>query len=79
MTKSNKYVYLILTIGFVFFEMMVPAMIDACSVCFGDPTSPMSYGLKMGIVSLLVVLTFVLSGLAVFFLQVRKRARENVI
>ena len=46
---------------------------QACSVCFGDPQSSLTIGLKMGILTLLVVLFGVLGSFAYFFLQLKKR------
>lgn len=36
----------------------------ACSVCFGDPDSPMSRGVVMGVVVLVGIIGFVLLGVA---------------
>ena len=36
----------------------------ACSVCFGDPESPMSQGVVWGVVAMIGVVGFVLIGVA---------------
>ncbi len=36
----------------------------ACSVCFGDPDSPMSRGVVMGVMVLVGIIGFVLLGVA---------------
>ena len=47
----------------------------ACSVCFGDPNSPMSKGLMMGIFTLLGVTTVVLASFGAFFCYLYKRSK----
>jgi hypothetical protein len=45
----------------------------ACSVCFGDPNSPMTHGAKAGVVVLLGVVVVVLGGiLSVTFYWIRR-------
>jgi hypothetical protein len=45
----------------------------ACSVCFGDPNSPMTHGAKAGVVVLLGVVVAVLGGiLGVAFYWIRR-------
>ena len=46
---------------------------SACSVCFGDPNSPMTHGAKAGVVVLLGVVVAVLGGiLGVAFYWIRR-------
>ena len=47
----------------------------ACSVCGGDPASPLTAGMNMAIVALLVITGGVLSACSAFFLYLRRRAR----
>jgi len=47
----------------------------ACSVCYGDPESPMIIGMNMGILTLLIFVIGTLASFAVFFLNLRKRAK----
>ena len=47
----------------------------ACSACFGDPTSPLTKGLKMGIVFMLVVVVGVLTGIASIAFSWSRRAK----
>lgn len=44
-----------------------------CSVCFSDPTSPMTQGYNYAILALLGVTFAVLGFFAVFFMNIRKR------
>jgi len=51
-----------------------PHVASACSVCFGDPTSPASKGLAWGVFALLGVVLLVLSGFTAFFIFLARRA-----
>ncbi len=51
-------------------------MISFCSVCFGDPLSPLSKGLSFGILALLAVVFIVLFSFAGFFWNIRNRTRK---
>jgi len=47
----------------------------ACAMCYGAKTdSPLAAGMNWGIMSLLVVVVFVLSSVASFFIYLAKRA-----
>ncbi len=53
----------------------LPHSAAACAACFGKSDSPMAHGMNMGILTLLIVVVFVLSGFAAFFVYlVRKSA-----
>lgn len=47
----------------------------ACAVCYGAKDSPLTKGLTVGIITLLIVLSAVLSCVVVFLLGVRKRSK----
>jgi len=63
---------------FLTFFLGMPEAAEACSVCFGNPESSMTKGLQMGITVLLGVLVVVLGSFALFFLNLRKKARQAV-
>ena len=46
----------------------------ACSVCAGDPVSPMSHGVRAGVLALLGVAGVVLAGLASLLIFWMRRA-----
>ena len=46
-----------------------------CSVCFGDPSSPLTQGYNYAVFALLGVVVLVLGAFASFFLGIRKRAK----
>jgi hypothetical protein len=52
----------------------MPGSVSACSVCFGDPTSPASRGLAWGVFALLGVVLIVLGGFTAFFIFLARRA-----
>lgn len=49
-----------------------------CSVCFGDPASPLTQGYNYGIMSLLGIISIVLLCFAVLFINIYKRNRSSV-
>ena len=50
---QNKIFIIILTI--------IPSLLFPCAVCYGDPESPMSHGMNMGVLTLLGFIFFVLA------------------
>jgi hypothetical protein len=52
----------------------LPNMASACATCFGKSDSRLAHGMNMGILSLLVVVVFVLSAFAAFFVFLARRA-----
>ncbi|PYJ87503.1 MAG: hypothetical protein DME22_01400 [Verrucomicrobia bacterium] len=51
-----------------------PQPLWACAACFGKSDSDLAKGMNWGILSLLAVVVFVLSGFAAFFIYLAKRA-----
>lgn len=64
----------ILFSALIFSALLAPAPAMACAACFGKSDSKMAEGMNMGILSLLVVITTVLFGMACFFVFLAKRA-----
>ena len=56
-----------------------PAVVQACSVCYGDPDSSMSRGLGWGIVTLLGVVLAVLGGISTFFVYIAKKSPTDKV
>jgi hypothetical protein len=48
--------------------------VSACSVCFGNPESPLAQGVGWGVVSLLGVVLSVLGGIAGFFVYLARKS-----
>ena len=53
---------------------LLPATASACAACFGKSDSPMAKGMNAGIFALLLVITSVLLGVAIFFAFILRRA-----
>jgi hypothetical protein len=48
-----------------------------CSVCFGDPASPMTQGYNYGILALLAVTFVILISFGMLFWNIRQRTLKN--
>jgi len=56
--------------------LLTPSVSLACSVCFyGTSDDPMNFALKMGIVSLLLILIVIMGLFIKFFLSIRNRSK----
>jgi hypothetical protein len=53
---------------------LTPVPMQACAVCFGQSDDAMAHGMNMGIFALLLVVLFVLSGIAAFGIFLMRRA-----
>jgi predicted transporter len=54
----------------------IPALAEACPVCFGNANSAQSRGMQAGIAALLVVTVAVLASIAgFFFIYLRRRIK----
>ena len=66
----------ILRLGLMTFAALPTKICWACSMCFyGSPKSTANTALRMGVLSLFIILLGVLFAFAKFFLNIRKRAR----
>jgi len=66
----NRFLKLVTVLVVFYVEMLQNSW--ACSVCFGDPNSPMVHGAKAGVVVLLGIVCGVLGGIlavAVFWIR----------
>jgi hypothetical protein len=64
----------------LFAALILPAILQsgaaqACSVCFGDPNSGMSKGIKAGVLLLILVVSGVLGGIASVVISWSRRAK----
>lgn len=55
---------------------MIPYVVTACAVCFGDPEAPLSKGVMAGVAFLIVVIASVLGAIALVAFRWARRARE---
>ena len=51
-------------------------LVLACSVCFGDPTSPLTKGATVGVLFLMGVVAFILGWIATLAFLWARRARK---
>ncbi len=59
----------------VYLLVGAPSLAQACSVCFGNPDSPHTQGMRSAILFLLTIIGGVLVAFAAFFLRLRRLAR----
>lgn len=55
--------------------LLVPRAVLACPVCFGNSDSLLVSATNLGIMALLGIVAFVLSGFAAFIVHLNRRAR----
>ena len=58
--------------------ILIPRIAAACSVCYGEPGSPLAEGVNWGVMVLLGVTFFVLSCFIYFFVAIWRRSRAAV-
>ena len=56
--------------------LALPAVGEACAVCFGGVDSPMTKGMNNGILSLLGILGLVQAGFVALFIKFRQPSRQ---
>ncbi len=56
-------------------SLVLPRTSEACTICFGDPSSPMAMGTSWGILFLLCVTFGMLGAFGYFFLYLVRRSR----
>ena len=61
-------------VGLLVTFMFQPISALACAACYGQSDSPMAHGFNWGILSLLGVVGFVLTGISGFFVYLGKRS-----
>lgn len=54
-----------------------PQALFACAACFGQSDDKMAQGMNAGIMTLLVIIATVLTGVAAFFIHVARRAARQ--
>lgn len=56
------------------FLAIVPSVAPACSICYGDPDSPVSQGLTWAILALATIVVAVLGAVVAFFVHASRKA-----
>jgi hypothetical protein len=59
------------------FALAQPASVSACATCFGASDSPLAQGMNWGILTLLVIIFSVLTGIVGFFVHLGWRGRTG--
>ena len=64
---QSKFIFILIT--------LIPGYIFPCAVCYGNPNSPMTHGMNMGVLTLLGFISFVLSIIvySIITLSIRKK------
>ena len=74
MTQMGRFVAALVAVLAASFAAILPAA--ACQVCFGDPNSPLTRSVEMGVWFLLGVILLVQAAFGIFFfVYLRRRAR----
>ncbi len=59
--------------------LLMPGYIFPCAVCYGDPESPMSHGMNMGVLTLMGFIGFVLFILAYSIIAISIRTKKSML
>jgi hypothetical protein len=70
---SVRWFYLLVATAVV----ALPGTAPACSVCFGDPASPVAQGVVMSVLALLGIVVTVLGGFTAFFIYIARRSSST--
>jgi hypothetical protein len=56
--------------------IIMPSLVYSCESCrVGNPDSPLTAGMNVAIITLLIITKAILGGFVLFFLNLRKRAK----
>ena len=56
--------------------LMLSNFVYPCAVCYGDPNSPMSHGMNMGILTLLFVVVGILLTIVAFIISLYFKSKK---
>jgi len=57
---------------------IVPGLLFPCAVCFGNPESPMTHGMNMGVLTLIGFIGFVLSIVVYSIISISIRTKKII-
>mgnify|MGYP001322435553 CR=1 FL=1 len=59
--------------------VIMPGLLFPCAVCYGNPESPMSHGMNMGVLTLMGFIFFVLAIIisSIIFISIRTKNINN--
>ena len=58
--------------------LLIPGYIFPCAVCYGNPESPMSHGMNMGVLTLMGFIGFVLYIIAYSIITISIRTKKSI-
>ena len=58
---------------------LIPGYIFPCAVCYGNPESPMSHGMNMGVLTLMGFIGFVLFIIAYSIIAISIRTKKSIL
>jgi len=59
--------------------LLIPGYIFPCAVCYGNPESPMSHGMNMGVLTLMGFIGFVLFIIAYSIITISIRTKKSIL
>ena len=61
---------------FISIIILLSNVVFPCAVCYGNPESPMSHGMNMGVLTLLGFISFVLCAVAYSIISISIRTKN---
>ena len=58
---------------------LIPGYVFPCAVCYGNPESPMTHGMNMGVLTLLGFISFVLLIIAYSIIKLSIRTKKQYL
>ena len=68
---QSKFIFILI--------ILIPGYIFPCAVCYGNPNSPMTHGMNMGVLTLLGFISFVLSILVYSIITLSMRNKTMLL
>ena len=62
---------------FISIIILLSNVVFPCAVCYGNPESPMSHGMNMGVLTLLGFIAFVLCAVAYSIISISIRTKNT--
>ena len=56
----------------------IPGILFPCAVCYGNPEAPLSQGMKMGVLTLMGFISFVLFIIAFSIITISIRTKKSI-
>ena len=63
----------------VILTILAPGILFPCAVCYGNPESPMSHGMNMGVLTLMGFIGFILSIIAYTIITISIRTKKSIL